>query len=227
MPRPLPLRPSSSLATPPGLWIGFVVFSGKSESLSLAKRIPITEKVRAVLRADAQGPFNFVRWSNPSTTITSSTFGKVTGGSGWADDTAQRDSGILNIAGGGDAYSAPGYFVNTKAGNSLERTDEQTRICNDAFRNGSIHGGQENRQRAGRRGRDAHVVLRRRLPWWRQGPHAPRRVAGHSEYDARHPSLEVVPRYRSCVMGGSSSRRPGSIPRTEDISGSAIVGFPG
>jgi ABC-type amino acid transport substrate-binding protein len=57
-------------------------FSGKSESLSLAKRIPITEKVRAVLRADAQNPFNFVRWSNPSTTITSSTFGKVTGAAG-------------------------------------------------------------------------------------------------------------------------------------------------
>ena len=57
-------------------------FSGKSESLSLAKRIPITEKVRAVLRADAQNPFNFVRWSNASTTITSSTFGKVTGAAG-------------------------------------------------------------------------------------------------------------------------------------------------
>ncbi len=54
-------------------------FSGKSESLSLAKRIPITERVRAVFRADALNPFNFVRWSNPNTTITSSTFGKVTG----------------------------------------------------------------------------------------------------------------------------------------------------
>jgi hypothetical protein len=53
-------------------------FSGKSETLSLAKRIPITERVRAILRADAQNPFNFVRWSNPSTNITSSTFGKVT-----------------------------------------------------------------------------------------------------------------------------------------------------
>jgi hypothetical protein len=53
-------------------------FSGKSESLSLAKRILITERVRAILRADAQNPFNFVRWSNPGTNITSSTFGKVT-----------------------------------------------------------------------------------------------------------------------------------------------------
>ncbi len=54
-------------------------FSQKSESLSIAKRIPITERVRAVLRADAQNPFNFVRWSNPNTNISGSTFGKVTG----------------------------------------------------------------------------------------------------------------------------------------------------
>ena len=54
-------------------------FSGKSESVSLAKRIPITERVRAALRADIQNPFNFVRWSNPTTTVTSSNFGKVTG----------------------------------------------------------------------------------------------------------------------------------------------------
>ena len=57
-------------------------FSGKSESLSLAKRIAITERVRAILRADAQNPFNFVRWSNPNTTVTSSNFGKVTGAAG-------------------------------------------------------------------------------------------------------------------------------------------------
>lgn len=54
-------------------------FSGKSESLSLSKRFAITERFKAILRADAQNPFNFVRWSNPATTITSSTFGKVTG----------------------------------------------------------------------------------------------------------------------------------------------------
>ncbi len=57
-------------------------FSGKSESLSLAKRIPIRERLRAVLRADATNPFNFVRWSNPNTNITSSNFGKVTGAAG-------------------------------------------------------------------------------------------------------------------------------------------------
>jgi hypothetical protein len=57
-------------------------FSGKSESLSLAKRITFIEKVRTILRADVQNPFNFVRWSNPITTITSSNFGKVTGAAG-------------------------------------------------------------------------------------------------------------------------------------------------
>jgi hypothetical protein len=31
-----------------------------------------------VLRADVQNPFNLVRWSNPSTNITNSLFGKVT-----------------------------------------------------------------------------------------------------------------------------------------------------
>ena len=53
-------------------------FSGKSESISLAKRIPITEKVRGCLRADATNPFNFVRWNNPNTNITSANFGRVT-----------------------------------------------------------------------------------------------------------------------------------------------------
>ena len=50
--------------------------------MSIAKRIPITEKVRAMLRADATNPFNFVRWSNPTTNITSANFGRVTGAAG-------------------------------------------------------------------------------------------------------------------------------------------------
>ena len=57
-------------------------FSGKSESLSLAKRIPIKERLKAVVRADATNPFNLVRWNNPTTSITSSNFGKVTGAAG-------------------------------------------------------------------------------------------------------------------------------------------------
>ena len=57
-------------------------FTQKSESISVAKRIAITEKVRAVVRADAQNPFNFVRWNNPNTNITSADYGRVTGAAG-------------------------------------------------------------------------------------------------------------------------------------------------
>jgi hypothetical protein len=57
-------------------------FTQKSESLSIAKRIAITERVHAVLRADAQNPFNFVRWNSPNTNITSADFGRVTGAAG-------------------------------------------------------------------------------------------------------------------------------------------------
>ena len=57
-------------------------FTQKSEAISVAKRIPITERVRAIVRADAQNPFNFVRWNNPNTTITSADFGRVTGAAG-------------------------------------------------------------------------------------------------------------------------------------------------
>lgn len=54
-------------------------FTEKSEAISVTKRIAITEGVRAIIRADIQNPFNFVRWNNPSTNITSADFGRVTG----------------------------------------------------------------------------------------------------------------------------------------------------
>lgn len=54
-------------------------FSQKSEAVSLAKSIRIRERFRGTLRAEAQNPFNFVRWNNPATNVTSSLFGKVTG----------------------------------------------------------------------------------------------------------------------------------------------------
>lgn len=57
-------------------------FTQKSEAISVAKRIAITERVRAVLRTDAQNPFNFVRWNNPNQTVTSADFGRVTGAAG-------------------------------------------------------------------------------------------------------------------------------------------------
>jgi hypothetical protein len=48
-----------------------------SESLSLQKQIVITEQVKAVLRADATNPFNFVRWTNPNTSITDANYGRI------------------------------------------------------------------------------------------------------------------------------------------------------
>jgi hypothetical protein len=53
-----------------------------SESLSLAKAIPITERVHAILRVDAQNPFNVVRWSNPDQSISDSNYGKISGTQG-------------------------------------------------------------------------------------------------------------------------------------------------
>jgi hypothetical protein len=56
--------------------------SQKSESVSIARQVPLKERLHAVLRADVQNPFNFVRWSNPNTNITSSLFGRVTAAAG-------------------------------------------------------------------------------------------------------------------------------------------------
>jgi hypothetical protein len=50
-----------------------------NEALSLQKSIRITERVKSVLRADATNPFNVVRWSNPNTSITSASFGAISG----------------------------------------------------------------------------------------------------------------------------------------------------
>jgi hypothetical protein len=53
--------------------------AANSEALSLQKSIRITERVKSVLRADATNPFNIVRWSNPNTSITSASFGAISG----------------------------------------------------------------------------------------------------------------------------------------------------
>jgi hypothetical protein len=50
-----------------------------SEALSLQKNILITERIKSVLRADATNPFNIVRWSNPNTSITSASYGVISG----------------------------------------------------------------------------------------------------------------------------------------------------
>ena len=48
-----------------------------SEALSISKRTNITERVNFVLRADAQNPFNLVRWGNPATNRSNATFGQI------------------------------------------------------------------------------------------------------------------------------------------------------
>lgn len=50
----------------------------KAVSISVGKAFPITEKVHAQFRADANNPFNAVQWGDPNTGITSADFGRVT-----------------------------------------------------------------------------------------------------------------------------------------------------
>src|SRR5207249_4001464 len=54
-------------------------WTNKSEAVSIGKRTAITERVGTLFRADIENPFNFVRWNNPVTDRSSSTFGRVTG----------------------------------------------------------------------------------------------------------------------------------------------------
>jgi len=53
-------------------------FRQKSEAISLGKAIPIKERLHAQFRLDVNNPFNFVRWGNPNTSITSANYGVVT-----------------------------------------------------------------------------------------------------------------------------------------------------
>jgi hypothetical protein len=50
----------------------------KEENLSVGRIFSIKERVKLDFSVDAFNPFNFVRWSNPNTTLTSSAFGTVT-----------------------------------------------------------------------------------------------------------------------------------------------------
>jgi hypothetical protein len=50
-----------------------------SEALSLQKKFPLTERLNTVLRADVTDPLNIVRWSNPNTSITSASYGLISG----------------------------------------------------------------------------------------------------------------------------------------------------
>ena len=49
----------------------------KSESVSLGKSFPIKERLHAQFRMDVNNPFNFVRWGDPNTSITSANYGVV------------------------------------------------------------------------------------------------------------------------------------------------------
>ena len=56
-------------------------WTNKSESASIGKRTRISERVSAMLRADVENPFNFVRWGGPNTNRSNANFGKVTSAS--------------------------------------------------------------------------------------------------------------------------------------------------
>jgi len=53
-------------------------FWQKAESVSLGKSFPIKERLHAQFRMDVNNPFNFVRWGDPNTSITSANYGAVT-----------------------------------------------------------------------------------------------------------------------------------------------------
>jgi len=53
-------------------------FWGKQESLTVGRVFKIYERLTLDMSLDATNPFNFVRWSNPNTTLVSPAFGTVT-----------------------------------------------------------------------------------------------------------------------------------------------------
>ena len=68
-------------------------FTQKYESISINKTTAISERVRLEIGMDVMNPFNFVRWGNPNTSITSANFGQVTYVQGQSSS-----SGALNAA---------------------------------------------------------------------------------------------------------------------------------
>ena len=49
----------------------------KEENLTIGRIFPIKERLKFDFSIDASNPFNFVRWGNPNTTLTSAAFGTV------------------------------------------------------------------------------------------------------------------------------------------------------
>jgi len=64
--------------------VGYVRgFAQKSEALSFSRQVNIANGRRVGIGIDLSNPFNFVRWNDPNTTITSgAAFGSVTGTQG-------------------------------------------------------------------------------------------------------------------------------------------------
>jgi len=56
-------------------------FWSKQEALTVGRTFAIKERLKAELSVDAVNPFNFHRWGNPSTSLLSPAFGKVTSAS--------------------------------------------------------------------------------------------------------------------------------------------------
>jgi hypothetical protein len=55
-------------------------FAQKSESISLSKQVQLADTRRVGVGLDITNPFNFVRWNDPNTNIsTGPAFGSVTG----------------------------------------------------------------------------------------------------------------------------------------------------
>lgn len=54
-------------------------FWTKQEALTVGRVISLTERLKFDFSVDAVNPFNFHRWTNPNTTLTSAAFGTVTG----------------------------------------------------------------------------------------------------------------------------------------------------
>jgi hypothetical protein len=78
--------PAGAFVTPPLYQFGNTAptldwvrgFTQKAESVSMGKTFPIKERLQAEFRMDVNNPFNFVRWNNPNTSITSANYGQVT-----------------------------------------------------------------------------------------------------------------------------------------------------
>jgi hypothetical protein len=78
--------PAGAFVVPPTYQFGNIApvldwvrgFWQKAESVSLGKSFPIKERLHAQFRMDVNNPFNFVRWGDPNTSITSANYGAVT-----------------------------------------------------------------------------------------------------------------------------------------------------